>query len=68
MRAERAYNDGVKEVLLSSSDDHKWWSTLKSLLFGVDSSMPPLLNADGSAIYCPKAKAERLAYIFDSKQ
>ena len=68
MRAERAYNDGVKEVLLSSSDDHKWWSTLKSSLFGVDSSMPPLLNADGSAIYCPKAKAERLADVFDSKQ
>ena len=68
VRAERAYNEGVRESLLSSCDDHKWWSTLKSSLFGVDSSMPPLVRADGTAVFCPKEKAELLADVFDSKQ
>ena len=66
--AERTYNEGVRESLLSSSDDHKWWSTLKSSLFGVDSSMPPLVRSDGTAVYCPKEKAELLADVFNSKQ
>ena len=57
VRAERAYNEGVKENLLNSSDDHKWWSTLKSSLLGVDSSMPPLVRSDGTAVFCPKEKA-----------
>ena len=68
VRAERDYNEGVRESLLSSCDDHKWWSTLKSSLFGVDSSMTPLFRADGTAVFCPKEKAELLADVFDSKQ
>ena len=67
-RAERTYNEGLKENLLSSNDDHKWWSTLKSSLFGVDSSMPPLVRSNGTTVYSPGEKAELLADVFDRKQ
>ena len=30
--------------------------------------MPPLLRADGTAVFCPKEKAVFLADIFDNKQ
>lgn len=66
--AEREYNNGVKETLSSTNQPHKWWATLKSALFGVDSSMPPLLKADGSVAHCPKEKADLLADIFEGKQ
>ena len=66
--AEREYNNSLKETLSSTDQPHKFWSTLKSALFGVDSSMPPLLKADGSVAHCPKEKANLLAGIFDRKQ
>ena len=66
--AEREYNNSVKETLSSTDQPHKFWSTLKSALFGVDSSMPPLLKADGSVAHCPKEKANLVAGIFERKQ
>ena len=29
--------------------------------------MPPLIKANGTAVFCPKVKAELLADVFDSK-
>ena len=66
--AEREYNNSIKETLSSTDQPHKFWSTLKSALFGVDSSMPPLLKADGSVAHCPKEKANLLAEMFERKQ
>ena len=66
--AEREFNHGIKETLLGATQPHKWWSTLKSALFGVDDGMPPLLKPDGSLTHCPKEKASLLANVFDGKQ
>ena len=66
--AEREFNHGIKETLLGATQPHKWWSTLKSALFGVDDGMPPLLKPDGSLTHCPKEKATLLANVFDGKQ
>ena len=66
--AERDYNNSVKETLSSTNQPHKWWTTLKTALFGADSTMPPLRKADGSITYCSKEKADLLAEIFDKKQ
>ena len=67
-QAEKVYNDGLKNVLSETHDAHKYWSTIKSALFGVDVTIPPLLKHDGSLTHNPKEKAELLANIFDSKQ
>ena len=49
---------------------HKWWSTLKSAVFGSssDSSLPPLIGADGGQVCESVGKADMLSANFDGKQ
>ena len=54
--------------LIGVTNSHKWWSTLKTALFGVDVAVPPLLRPDGFLAHCPKEKAALFAHVFDSKQ
>ena len=47
---------------------HKWWSTLKSAVFGSGSSLPTLVGP-GMGLVCESVgKADLLSYHFDSKQ
>ena len=48
----------------------KWWSTLKSAVFlsTLDSSLPPLIGADGGLVYESVGKADMLSAHFDGKQ
>ena len=47
---------------------HKWWSTLKSAVFGTSSSLPPLV-CEGGGLVCESAgKADLLSDHFDSNQ
>ena len=64
----REYNYGVRDTLIGTTNSHKWWSTLKTALFGVDVAVPPLLRHDGSLTHCPKEKAALFADVLDSKQ
>ena len=49
---------------------HKWWSTLKSAVFGSssDSSLPPLIGAGGVLVCESVGKADMLSDHFDGKQ
>ena len=51
--AEKKYNDSVRDTLIGTTNSHKWWSTLKTALFGVDVAVPPLLRPVGSLTHCP---------------
>ena len=51
-----------------TSNSHKCWATFKSALFGVDTTVPPLLKPDGSLTHCPKDKSTLFGNVFDSKQ
>ena len=42
---EKEYNDSVRDTLIGTANSHKWWSTLRSALFGVDAAASPLLTA-----------------------
>ena len=66
--AEKEYNDSIKEDLLGTNHSNKWWSTLKSALFGIDVTLPPLIKPDGSLTHDPKEKATLFADVFDMKQ
>ena len=47
---------------------HKWWSTLKSAVFGTSSSLPSLVS-EGGELFCEAiGKADLLSDYFDSKQ
>ena len=48
---------------------HKWWSTLKSAVFGSTSSSLPPLVSEGDGLVCQSVgKADLLSDHFDSKQ
>ena len=59
--AKRQFIDRNREVLMNVQSAHKWWSTLKSAVFGSSSSLPPFV--------CESVgKADLLSDHFDSKQ
>ena len=66
--AELNYREHLQSTLASASQPHKWWSALKSFLFGVESALPPLRKEDGSVAFDPAVKAEILSEVFLSKQ
>ena len=47
---------------------HKWWSTLKSVVFGSSSSLPPLISESCGLVCESVGKADLLSNHFDSKQ
>ena len=47
---------------------HKWWSSLKSVVFGSSSSLPLLFSEDGGLVCESVGKADLLSDHFDSKQ
>ena len=44
----------------------KWWSTLKSEVFGSSSSLPPLVSEGGGLVFASVGKADLLSDHFDS--
>ena len=66
--AENEFNEETKQTLASTTQPHKYWATFKSALFGMDSSVPPLLRPDGRLTHCPEEMATLLADVFDRKQ
>ena len=47
---------------------HKWWSTLKSAVFGSSSSLHHLVSEGGGLVCESVGKADLLSDHFDSKQ
>ena len=66
--AQRQFRDDCRDILVNAQSSHKWWSTLKSAVFGTNSSLPPLIGGGGGLVCDPGAKAALLANHFDGKQ
>ena len=47
---------------------HKWWSTLKSVVFGSSSSLPLLISEGGGLVCESVGKADLMSDHFDSKE
>ena len=63
-----AVSDRNWAVLLNVQSPHKWWSTLKSAVFGKSSSLPPLVS-EGDGLVCESiGNADLLSDHFESKQ
>ena len=59
--AKHQFSDRNREVLMNVQSPHKWWSTLKSAVFGSSSSLP-LLVSEGGGLVCESiGKADLLA-------
>ena len=55
-------------MLCNVQSPHKWWSTLKSAVFGSSSSLPPLISDRGGLVCESVGKADLLSDHFVSKQ
>ena len=66
--AKHQFSDRNRAVLMNVQSPHKWWSTLKSAVFGMSSSLPPLVNEGGGLVCESVGKADLLSDHFDSKQ
>ena len=45
---KRQFSDRNRDVLMNVQSPHKWWSILKSAVFGSSSSLPPSFDLDPS--------------------
>ena len=46
-RTKHQFSDRNRDVLLNFQSPHKWWSTLKSVMFGPSSSLPTIVSDGG---------------------
>ena len=53
---------------MNAQSPHKWWSTLKSAVFGFSSPLPPLVGGGGGLVCESVGKADLLSDHFDVKQ
>ena len=66
--AKRQFSDRNRDVLINVQSHHKWWSTLKSVVFGSSSALP-LLVIEGGGLVCESiGKADLLSDHYDRKQ
>ena len=75
MRANETYSEAMRQfsdrngdVLMNVHSPHKWWSTLKSAVFGSCSSLAPLVSEGGGQVRESVGKADLLSDHFDRKQ
>ena len=62
------FSDRNRDVLINIQFNYQWWSTLKSAVFGLGSSLPPLVSEGGGQVYELVGKADLLSDHFESKQ
>ena len=65
---KRQFSDRNRDVLMNAQSPHKWWSTLESAVFGLSSSLPPLVGEGGGLVCKSVGKADLLSNHFDGKQ
>ena len=65
---KRQFSDRNRDVLINVQSPHKWWSTLKSAVFGSSSSLSPLVSEGGGLVCESVGKADLLSDNFDRKQ
>ena len=56
LEAKRQFSDRNNDVFMKVQSPHKWWSTLKSAVFGSSSSLPPLVSEGGGLVCEPVGK------------
>ena len=75
MRANETYSEAKCQFSVRNRDilinvcksPHKWWSTLKSVVFGLSTSLPLLVGEGGGLVCESVGKADLLSDRFDGK-
>ena len=64
---KRQFSARNRDVLMNTQSPHKWWTTLMSTVFGLSSSLPPLVGEGGGLVCESVGKAGLLSDHFDDK-
>ena len=65
--AKCQFSDRNRNVLMNVQSPHTWWSTLKSAVFGLSSSLPSLIS-EGGGLVCESVGKADLLDNFDRQQ
>ena len=57
-----------RDVLMNAQSPHKCWSTLKSVVLGFSSSLPPFVGGGGRLVCESVGEADLLSDHFDGQQ
>ena len=70
LTANETYSDRNRnmDVLMVAQSPYMWWSTLKSAVHGLSSSLSPLVGGGGGLVWESVGKDYLLSDHFDSKQ
>ena len=68
LEAKHQFSDRNRDVLMNVLSPYKWWSTLKSVVFGSSSSLPPLVVSVVDWCVSGLVKSDLMSDHFDSKQ
>ena len=60
-KAKRRFSDRNRDALMNAQSPHKWWSTLKTVMFGSSSSLTPLSSEGGGLVCESVGKADPLS-------
>ena len=60
MEAKRQFCDRNRDVPKNVHSPHKWWSILKSAMFGSSSLLPPIASEGGGLVSESVGKADLL--------
>ena len=63
-----SFNDRSKEALTNAPNPRRWWPTVKTAVFSVSSSLPPLLDRGGRLVWSADEKTPLFSAHFDAKQ
>ena len=66
--AKRQFSTRNRDVLMNTQSPHNRWSTLKSAVFGLSSSLPPLVRGGDAVVNESIVKADLLSDHFDGEQ
>ena len=63
---EQALDEQRKALLANSPSPRKWWSTVKTAVFGASSSLSPLINRGSRLAWSAKEKASLFSAHFEA--
>ena len=64
---ERAFTEWSKSLLTNAPNPRKWWSIVKTSVFGASSSLPLLVDRRGKLVWPADERASSFSANFDAK-
>ena len=65
---EQSFNERSKTLLANAPNPRKWWSTVKTAVFGASSGLPPWVDRGGRQVWSANENVSLFSWYFDTEQ